>query len=65
MRKPKTKFTRFCDDLNALKVGDTISHSIDEALRWRAYNLAKFVGVEIKIREVPTKKGRYEVTRVA
>ena len=64
MRKPQNKFTQLNDDLKALKIGETISHTVNLELRQAAYAAAKFLGIGLCIRETPMKKGRFEITRI-
>jgi hypothetical protein len=64
MRKPATKYTCLNNDLRALRIGDTVSHSVNLELRQCAYNLQKPLGISLCIREIPTKKGRFEITRI-
>jgi hypothetical protein len=64
MRKTATKYTRLNDDLRALQIGETVSHSVNLELRQVAYDLQKPLGIKLCIREIPTKKGRFEITRI-
>lgn len=64
MRKPNNKHTRLSADLKALKIGDTISHYVDLEIRQAAYDEARRMGIGLCIQRVPTKPGKFEITRI-
>lgn len=64
MRVKPDKFKRQDNDLLALEVGDSLPHYVNAEMRQAAYGAAKFIGIEIRALECPTKKGRYEIQRV-
>jgi hypothetical protein len=65
MQRPKNKYTRLAGDLDALKIGDSLSRAVNLEMRQAAYSAAKFLGITLCIREMPMKKGRFQVTRIA
>jgi len=64
MSRKITQFTKLARDLARLQIGDTLSHSVDLQLRQAAYDFAKLHGVSFCIQRVPTKAGRFMVTRI-
>ena len=64
MRTKSNKETRQRNDLSVLEVGESLSHYVNAEMRQAAYGAAKFFGIEIRALECPTKKGRYEITRI-
>lgn len=64
MRPKPNKITRQNNDLLALEVGDSLTHYVNKEMRQAAYGAAKFIGIEICARECPTKKGKFEITRI-
>jgi len=65
MAKQKDKYTQLADDLGALKIGDYLSRAINLEMRLAAYTASKFLGIKLRIREIPLQKGRFQVMRIA
>lgn len=65
MRKPNNKLTRLYKDLKALKIGDSLAHSVNLELRQAAYAAAKPLDMTLCIREILLKPGKFQVTRIS
>jgi hypothetical protein len=64
MRKPNNATTRLETDLKALKIGDTLAHYINLKLRQAAYDVAQKLEIKLCIQRVPSKLGRFQITRI-
>jgi len=64
MRKPNNQTTRLAADLKALKIGETLSHTVNLKLRQSAYDEARKLGIGLCVQELRTKRGRFVVTRI-
>jgi hypothetical protein len=64
MKKLSTKLDKSKRELEPLKIGDSLSHSVNLETRQAAYDAARALGIVLCIQRLPLERERFQVTRI-